>query len=704
MSVGLSTALTTALSSLNVNQQQLAALSNNIANANTAGYSRQVANQEAVFLDGQGAGVSIQDITRQVDQSLINAVQQQNSTVGQTGVISSYNSQIQILIGQPGNNNSLDSTVSSFFNGLQALAQTPQNTALQQAAVNSGVTLATQIQQTAQGLQGLQFQAETDINGAVTNINNDLNTLATLNQNISISTLQGQSVSGLEDQRDSALNDLAQYLNISTFTNSNGMVNVSTSNGAVLLDGATPYQLSYKAAPSVSTFVNGGTVSPLELFRTDRDGNPTGPPTLLSSGGVTSQVTTTLTSGKLAGLLEMRDQQLPDLMDQLDTLSATLRDQVNQIENSGSGFPGANSLTGERPVNADTTSQWAGSVRIAVLNSSGQPVASPYADEINGMPPLNLDLSSLNTGNGVGNPSVQGIIDAINQYYGPQQNKVELGNLNNIQLVSDTPALPGAPPGINFDLNLNNISANPASIYVTGVSVQPSTGANTTSTASPVDIGINSYTTSMGSPVVQVNTAGSSAGLTVGEQVYLSSPGAAIDNIPANNLTGFFTITGVNASGFTIDAGATALAGTTTAPTGTATVTPPYATVPSGQNGRTVANGLFPPPSAVIPPRLIIPLRSMSLSTMAAVILPPYRKLPIWSPTTIRARLIIIMRRNRPMAMELLWPLRAGRPLRPPCWLTPMVMSCLKIPMAITLIRRTDFWKSRRPEAPMALS
>ena len=56
---GLTLALNSALSGLNVNQQALAVLSQNIANANTAGYSRQIVNQQAVYIDGQGQGVSI---------------------------------------------------------------------------------------------------------------------------------------------------------------------------------------------------------------------------------------------------------------------------------------------------------------------------------------------------------------------------------------------------------------------------------------------------------------------------------------------------------------------------------------------------------------------------------------------------------------------------------------------------------------------
>jgi len=601
MSVGLSTALNSALSGLNVNQQQLAVLSQNIANANTAGYSQETAKQSALYLDGQGAGVNADEVQRQVNQNFINAVQQQSSTVGMTGVLNSYNGQIQTLIGQPGNNNSLDGFISTFFQQLSAVASAQtQNNALQSNVVNSGATLATQIQGTAQGLYNLQLQADGDIKSAVTSINSDLTNLASLNHDVVTATLQGQSLAGLQDQRDGLLSDLSQYLNIQTYNNADGSINVTTGGGTTLLDQTTTFQLSYNAVPSVTTFTAGGTLSALKVYATDSLGNLTGTPTTLISGGVPSAVTSTIASGKLAGLVAMRDQQIPNLLAQLDTLAASVRDQVNAIENSGSSFPGANSLTGQRAVNGQDYSKWSGSVQIAVLTpSNGQslPVASPYGvtDEPNGMPPLNLDLSSMNTGNGAGNPSTQGIIDAINQYFTPQ-NKVEVGNLNNIQLVSDSDSLPGLSGQFNFDLNLDNISGSAAKLFVSGVTVTPSSGSSTATVTLPApNINISNYVTTSGSGKITVNTASSTSGLINGETVYLSGPGTSVDGISAGNLTGTFVISNLTGSSFTITAAnnATASVGTTTSPVGTAAVTPPYVTQPAGANSRTTSAGLF---------------------------------------------------------------------------------------------------------------
>jgi len=175
---GLSNTLNNALSGLAVNQEQLTTLSQNIANANTPGYSKETANQQAVYVDGQGAGVSITDVTRKIDQYLVQAVQTQNSSVGQTAALSDYNSRVQLALGTPGGQNSIDSYVNGFFNDMQSLAQSPQNTSLQQAAVASGVTLATQISSLASTATGLQYQADQDISSAVTSINTDLQSSA----------------------------------------------------------------------------------------------------------------------------------------------------------------------------------------------------------------------------------------------------------------------------------------------------------------------------------------------------------------------------------------------------------------------------------------------------------------------------------------------------------------------------------------------
>ena len=204
--------LSNALSGLRINQQQLSVLSQNISNANTQGYSRQTLTQTAVSLAGVGEGVNAGEITRTVDQYLTQAVRSQNSSVGSANVLNDYYTRIQLLLGTPGGNNSIDSYYNGFFNSVQSLAQSPGNVTLQQAAVNSGVTLATQTQDLANGLQNLQYQADQDIKTSISKINTDLVNLSQINVTISNNAALGKGTADLQDQRDALLQDMSQYI------------------------------------------------------------------------------------------------------------------------------------------------------------------------------------------------------------------------------------------------------------------------------------------------------------------------------------------------------------------------------------------------------------------------------------------------------------------------------------------------------------
>ncbi len=593
--MGLTVALNNALTGLNVNQQQLSVLSQNIANANTPGYSKQIAQQDSVYLSGQGQGVSISEIKRKVDDYLNAAVQKQGSVTATTGVVDDYSTRIQLLLGNPGNSNSVDSYINTFFNSVQSLAQTPQNTTLQQTAINNGVALADQVSGLATSLRDLQFQADKDINSAVQTVNVSLKRLASLNQIISANAAMGKSVADLEDQRDKTVADISQYINVSTFKQANGNLSATTGNGIPILDNSA-YQLYYSPVSSAVAFSDGSALGAITIRRLDDNGAPTGEPITLSSANTPTNVTTVFTSGKIAGLMQMRDKEIPNISQQLDTLSSNIRDQMNAVHNAGSGYPGAASFTGTRPVYAQQVNQWSGSVRVAVLDSNGQPVASPYPDEPNGIAPLTLDLDKLNTQSGIGNPSVQGVIDAFNQYYGAPKNKTELGNLNNIQLVSDTTALPAVSSKFDFDFNLENLSSTKSNFYVTGVTVQNSSGVditNVSSTAPSVALAAtNTYVTTPGSNMVTVSTA-SSNNLSEGQVVYLSvPPGGPYDGISNQALGGYFTISHVTGNSFEVETTAYAATGGSFNVAGQ-TAIPPYANSLPGTDSRTATHGLI---------------------------------------------------------------------------------------------------------------
>lgn len=591
--MSLTLALNTALSALSVNQKSLAVLSQNIANANNPEYSRKVMNQQAVYLQGTGgAGVSITDIGRKVDDYLQKAVVSQGSDYGRTEVVANYTEQLQVLLGKPGSQNSIYSDVTSFFNSLQQLSQTPENASLRVGAVDAGKSLARNMAALANGIYDMQYSVDQGISQSLGTVNKDLQEIYTLNASISSNKLLGRSTSELEDRRDTMLREVSNYIDVQTYMQSNGVMNVFTAGGYSLVDDNV-YALSYNGANSADFFANNTPVSALNIFRLDENGNKIQPPTALATAGVGSQVTTALNGGKIKGLLDLRDRQLPDVLAKLDMLAATLRDSINAIHNDGVAFPGANSYTGTRGVSADDYSQWGGQIRIAVLDQNGKPIPSNYTDEDSGMRPLLIDLANLDTGGGQGYPTVQGIIDEINRAYGVPQDKLELGNANNIQLVLNNDAIPGTQSQLNFDFQVDNISGRNADLYVENIQVLDENGVDITNVTQDVPAvalaSTNTYSTTDGSNIVTVNTVGAH-NFVVGQRVYLSPPAVAIAGISANDLGGYFTITGVSATGFNIAVNDVANA-TATHNQSNLEARPAYYTAETGTNARSTGAG-----------------------------------------------------------------------------------------------------------------
>lgn len=589
--MSLSLALNNSLSGLNINRQSLAVLSQNIANANTQGYSRKIVEQESLYLDGNGAGVSIKDVTRKVDTYLINSIRTQTSSVGKNDTISDYSDRIQILLGKPGNQDSIDASIGSFFNAVQSLAETPENSSLRVNAVNLGKTLAGKVNDLSLGLNELRFQADQDVKLMLSSINSDLKEIEKLNKTISSEKALGKSIAELEDKRDGIIKDLSSYLNVQTYKKSTGEVNITTGSGVSLLDDNV-YELSYNAAGSVDSFINDASLAPVEVFMLDEKGNHVGSGKPLITSGVRDGIISYAGGGKLDGLVEMRDKQIPAIIDQLDNLTAVLRDQMNIIHNTGTGYPGASNLTGTHLMVADDYSQWGGKVRIAVLDGNGQPVPSSYPDETVTRP-LTIDLSNLDTGTGAGQPSVQGIIDEINRSFGVPQAKVELGNLNNIQLVSNTKTIPNTAAQFDFDFNMENISASNSDVFVTGVQVLDDTStAMTTPTSTAPSVALaGTYTTVAGSKTLTINTTGTN-NLKEGDQVYLSMPSADIDGISASDFGRLFTVTNVQAGSFDVATSYEATSGGSFTVAGQ-TAVPRYTQIAAGDSVRTKDDGSF---------------------------------------------------------------------------------------------------------------
>lgn len=431
----ISVAMRTAVSGLSVNQTALQTTSNNIANANTVGYTAKKVNLATVLLDGQGAGVQVSGINRTVDEFLLRDVRSQTSFLADATVRSDYYTSTQNMFGTPESNSSISSRLTSLANNLQALAVEPASNNSQLSVINAALTATRQLNQMSQNVQDLRNQADDDIAGAITSVNTLLNNIAQLNAQISRNVALNRPTGDMQDQRDEAVKQLASYMDVSYYTRPSGEMVIFSGSGRTLVDhSAASFSYTDASSLSASATYPGGGIDGITLNGVD--------------------VTTEFKSGKIKGLIDMRDTDLPNLGSELDRLATVLRDQINAVHNDGVALPPPDTLTGTRTFAAPTDAvNFTGTARIAVLNDDGTVAGVPF----------DLNFADLATVVG-GTPTVQDVVDAINGVHAAA--------------VPPIPGLAGATASINADGALE-ITANTAGQGIAineGTSAEAATG------------------------------------------------------------------------------------------------------------------------------------------------------------------------------------------------------------------------------------
>ena len=421
--------------------------------------------------------------------------------------------------------------------------------------MQSATSLAQTISGLANNLQQTRYNADQDIGSAVANVNTDLDKLTTINAALQHASIADQPQDELLDQRDQELKDLTQYLDVGVTYNKDNSVSLYTKTTQLLsAQTGIRYHLSYTPAGSVNAFTSDQKLSSLTIIQVDANGDPTGQgtPVPLATGGKSANITTTIESGKILGLMSIRDSEVPKMLAQLDSLASGLRNAVNKINNNGVGYPPPTSLTGTRLISSDQPVGFQGTAMIAALDQNGKPAPSPYPNQPGGLtPPLTLDFSKIYGPNGIGQPTVADIENEINQYYGPPANRASMGPLADTQLVaiSDNTAGP-----FQFDLQFNNPSTsnlNVTIVKVNGASLPAGTTVSATAgqltRSSP---GVAPFSVAVAGPgpytiPVEVQVTDPTTGTTYDDTINYSVPAAASglrgDRYSVNSLGGTAT-------------------------------------------------------------------------------------------------------------------------------------------------------------------
>ena len=327
--MSLSSALATAMAGLRVNQAALSIVSSNVANAQTPGYVTRTLDQIEVAGSSSDSGASVRDIgvSRQLDQFLQSQVRTEASGGAYADQMSNVLAQLQSLYGTPGGTGTLETAYNNFTSALQALSANSGAQSARSLALTTAQSLAQELNTTTQGVQALRSNAEQDIGVSVNQVNNDMTQIAKLNTQLQGLPANDNNAATLMDQRDSAINDLAQLMDVRVVTDSANQATVYTTSGMQLV-GVQASQLSFNSQ---------GTLNASSLWNSNPALSTAGSLTLTFPNGATVDLiaTNSIGSGRIGADLKLRDSTLVQAQTQLDQLAATLSSSLSDITTGG---------------------------------------------------------------------------------------------------------------------------------------------------------------------------------------------------------------------------------------------------------------------------------------------------------------------------------------------------------------------------------
>ena len=317
--------LATSISGLLAFQRALDVTSNNVSNSSTTGYSVESINLAEAAGTGTatgyvGNGVTVASVTRSYDETLAAQVRSSNANYQAFNTLSTQAATIDNMLSA--SSTGLTSTLQSFVNAMQSLSTSPTSTAQRQVLISQAQALTTQLQSYQSQLDTQSSNLEQQIGSTVTQINSLANNIASLNQQIAAASTSsaGQPLQ-LEDQRDSLVDQLSQYVNLNAVTESNGQMDIYIGTGQGLVTGSSAQQLSAIANPNDATQYDIGISA--------------------GSGGTPSDITSAITGGSLGGLLSTRSQVIDPTENALGQIAVGIASVMNQQQASGMDMTGA---------------------------------------------------------------------------------------------------------------------------------------------------------------------------------------------------------------------------------------------------------------------------------------------------------------------------------------------------------------------------
>jgi flagellar hook-associated protein FlgK len=283
---------------------------NNVANANTAGYSRQRIDLAAAMPYGIagnmqiGTGVDVRGITRLVDEGLERRLQLQLGLVGAAELDRSRYREIESILGEP--DEGLSSAFQDLFGAVDRLRTDPGDRALRGGLVQAGNALGQGFRLISQRLQALGGSTFDEVRGLVRQVNERANAIADLNAQIIAAEASGADANDLRDTRAQHVKQLGEMLDVRTLERSSGSVDVLVG-GNLLVAGDRASSLSVGKDDQGATAVLVGRTKANAVIR----------------------------EGRIAALLRQEQQAVPELGGRIDQLARNTILEWNRLHTTG---------------------------------------------------------------------------------------------------------------------------------------------------------------------------------------------------------------------------------------------------------------------------------------------------------------------------------------------------------------------------------
>ncbi len=336
---------------LTASQLAIQVAGNNMANAATPGYSRQIARLAPLMGGGStqqlsiGAGAQVTAIQRQVDSAIQARLWGATADEARENALAGVYSQLESVLGELGDND-LSSQLSTFFSSWSERANQTRSSA---SVVQQGDRLANFIHRLRSDLVDQSRQSDRTMGAAVEGANQLLDQIAHLNGEVSAAEISGQEANVLRDQRDQLITQLSQFMEVSVVDRGREGVDV--------LVGSMPVVLGSQSRG-------------VELKRsTDASGD-----TQISVSTIQGDSELNITSGLIGAAIASRDGTIENLIGKVDDISKQLIWQVNKLHSTGVAGNGYGSLTGSLAFGvADRTRALNSAANGAMVGLPGQP-------------------------------------------------------------------------------------------------------------------------------------------------------------------------------------------------------------------------------------------------------------------------------------------------------------------------------------------